>query len=452
MRFGPDFFISQQQKEFYYCNDSRYPGFVSGYGGGKTYMGCWKALRLSLWNQGCEGIIAEPTYPMMERILWPTMFQKILEVSPWAGQYKFNKQSKFVDLPWGSRIWFYSTENPERMVGATVAWAYLDEAGLMPEMAFKNISARVRDPRAKLHQIFTTFTPEAGGWTHEAWGRKELFGEDLLPDYALFQGTSYDNWTLGKEYADKQAEMWGEEEAQARVMGRFYIVKVGRVYYTFERANIDKSIKYDPDADLWLTFDFNRTPGVHSLACQRQKWKLAVIDEAHHIGGKAGNVNGLTTESACRYWTETYARKHTGKVFITGDSAGQYSASRINDYSIIMDHTTAFTGKRVLTVPSTNPEVTERINNVNRLLKNSKGYRYLYIHPNCKRLIADLEILLTNAAKAEQLGKAYKGENPNHPNKDDQRLTHASDSLGYWLWQVDPLKTRFDRVVDYRSA
>ena len=48
-------------------------GLVGGYGNGKTYTACRKAIQLSFLNAGCVGILTEPTYPMLRDILIPEM-------------------------------------------------------------------------------------------------------------------------------------------------------------------------------------------------------------------------------------------------------------------------------------------------------------------------------------------------------------------------------------------
>ena len=457
MRFGPEKFISEQQKQFYYCN-SPYPSYVTGYGGGKTYIGAWKALRMSQWHKGMPGLVVEPTYRDISQVLLPVLYDDILKTqTPYGDMVKVvNRQGDWrMYLPWGSEIIFRSGQNPETIKGVTAAWAYIDEGGQMPERAFQNVTARTRHPNRKIRpqHIFTTFTPELGGWTHEKWGRMELFGEDLPVGYEVFQGTTFDNWITGDDFAQAQLEMWGPEEAQSRVYGKFAVTRSGRVYYTFSEENIDRSLEYDPNQALWFTFDFNKTPGNHALVFQKQRWKYCFIDEARNLGANYGSVDGLTLEDVCRFLGETYGRQHTGKVFITGDPSGQHSASRTNYFSTIRDHLGPyFSGQLVFKVPSAAPEVIERISNVNRLLRNSKGYCYIFIHPKCKRLLADLQILMTESGKADQMGKPYKGTKPNEPDRGDQRLTHASDAIGYLLWIYDPLKTRFDRALDYRKG
>ena len=46
-------------------------GLVSGFGAGKTYAVARKAVDLALHNEGCDGIVTEPNFPLLTQILIP---------------------------------------------------------------------------------------------------------------------------------------------------------------------------------------------------------------------------------------------------------------------------------------------------------------------------------------------------------------------------------------------
>lgn len=453
------FAISNQQRDFYLDDASRYPAFVSGFGGGKTLAACYKALRLCAINRGCDGIILAPSYAMIEKIIWPMLCERILNPLIGPKCYTLNKQSKYLVLldnnkePW-ARIWFYSADQPEQIVGSNVAWGYVDEAGLVPEMAWQNLNARIRDPRAKLRQTIAAFTPENPGWTHETWGRNELYGEPLPKGYTLYQGTTFDNWVLGEEFVQEQLRQWGEQDADSRVRGKFKVSRTGRAYYAFSRTNISANYPYDNKAPLWITFDFNMTPGMHSLAYQFIGGKHAFIHEVAPII-EGPRKSGLRLEECCMAWLRKFW-DHEGQVYVTGDATGHASASQKGYYKIIMEHFEGmnaehrgFRKRPILKASRMNPSIENRVMNVNRLLKSASGDFMIMINPQCKRLIVDLETLLTEAAAMGQKGRPYLGDHPNAPDKSNQDLSHGSDSAGYLLFQVDPLRDRYQRFAQY---
>ena len=71
-----------------------------------------------------------------------------------------------------------------------------------------------------------------------------------------------------------------------------------------------------------------------------------------------------------------------------------------------------------------NPFVIDRVNNLNRLLDKGR----IIIHPNCRKLINDLE-------------KVSWREGKNELNQTtDRLLTHISDCLGYLAWYLFPIE------------
>jgi hypothetical protein len=154
-------------------------------------------------------------------------------------------------------------------------------------------------------------------------------------------------------------------------------------------------------------------------------------------------------------WLRRYG-DHAGPVYTTGDATGLQTASIKGYYNIIMDYFTGKSGAHPgfktppkMRVGIANPSVDNRVLNVNRLLKDARGEHHIMINPKCRRLMVDLETLMTEAARANQKGKPYVGTHPNHPSKDDDMLSHASDSAGYCLWRIDPLQNKFQRFKEY---
>ena len=445
-----EFAISQAQANFLDDHENRHPAFVSGLGGGKTYSGLMKGLDLTLVNKGLPMVMMEPTFNMVEKILWPALFDEILKQREIP--YEFNKTSKTLKFPWGSEIWFMTAEDPERIAGTQVASGYVDEVGLVSELAWKNLNNRVRHPRAAILQLYATMTPDAPGWTHDKWGRLELFGEPLPKGYAVYQGKTADNWTL-EGYEETLLDEWDEIDAQSRVYGKFSASRKGRVYYSFEpRRNISHKIKYDPGLPLHVTFDFNLSPGMHVLVCQqrRDKKQLWVLDEIH--------ATGMNLEKACRVVLDKYAPKQKAPVRVFGDANGRHLASKKSYYHIIQDifrkgilSTTGFKFGVGVKVPHKNPSIADSVAATRGALCSANGRVSLLLHPNCRRLINDFHNVRTSASYAEETGRGFRG-NPDDIFKGDSKLTHSSDAIRYWIYQVQPIRDRFKRQVDYEMG
>lgn len=444
---------SRGQVEFYDDWTCRHPALSGGFGSGKSYAACQKLLKLSAVNRGIPVAAVEPTTPMIKRILWPTLFDRILD--PVGCPYVLHKDpsNMRLELPWGL-ILFYSGAVPERIVGTEIAGGYVDEAHLMRELAWINLDRRVRHPQATFKQLFAAFTPEAPAWPHERWGKLELYGEPLPPDYAVHYASTRDNKYLGEDYADKIASEVEPDAASAVLDGRFVSIKRGRVYYTFDiRENVTRSAQYEPTLPLGLAFDFNSTPGMHVEAVQENGGWLYVVGEVYR--------KGLTLEDACGELLDRYGEVQRAPVFIYGDATGRHSASKSNMYKILVDilrdkgyargqsYIKPFGVGVNLEVPRANPSVADSCAATRAVLCSSTGRRALFVNPECKRLIADFQQVVTMAHAAEQRGRSYAG-NPWDIYKDDPRLTHASDAVRYWIAKVRPQRGAFTRHVDYK--
>jgi len=290
--------ISQAQADFLDDETNLYPAYVAGYGAGKTYAGCYKALDHSVVHgAGCLGLFVGLTYPHIRDIFWPTLFDKILD--PAGIPYDFNKGDRIVRFRWGGGISFKSAEKPQRIVGSEYAFGYVDEPQLMPQLVWKNMLSRMRTNTNHIRQVFATFTPEIPGWTHDLWGVGELTGDELPKGYVCYQGRTADNWTLGDQYEQNLLSEWDENEAQARVYGSFAAPVSGRVYHAFTRENVNAELAaYNPKRTLWASFDFNERPGMHVTLCQRdeQAGLFLVVGEIFRKGLKLEDVCDMILE------------------------------------------------------------------------------------------------------------------------------------------------------------
>lgn len=436
--------VSEAQADFFMDDENRHPAFVSGFGGGKTYAGLYKSVRLSFINKGLPGIIIAPDFPRVEKILWPTLFDQVLPaVGLSQRDYYFNKTSKVVRFPWGSQFWFLSAEDPRKIVGTNVAWGYVDEAGLCPELAWKNADSRIRHPHALLRQLFATFTPENPGYTMERWGRQEVYGEDLPAGYVLYQGETADNVFLPDDYLITLLAEWGQEDAQPRVYGRFAVSQSNKVYYAFSERNYE-AMEYDPELELELCFDFNSTPGMHVVICQQNGGNQYAIDEIYK--------RGLKIEGALDLIVKRYGLRQVAPLCVYGDATGRASASQKGYYHIIRSALTeGMPCPYRQDVPTANPSVQDSVAAVNSLLCNAKNDRHLFIHPkNCPRLKADFLQLVTKAEKARAMGRVYTGGF--EIDKSNGMLSHASDALRYWIARIRPQRTAFERQKRYSIA
>jgi hypothetical protein len=113
---------------------------------------------------------------------------------------------------------------------------------------------------------------------------------------------------------------------------------------------------------------------------------------------------------------ELFKRQYRGTIYPDSTGANRKTSGK-SDHEILKDSGFHIESTR-------NPYVTDRVNNINRLLKDGK----IVISPKCKMLINDLEKVVWKGKDLDE-GK-------------DRQLTHISDCLGYLCWSLAPIGIR----------
>lgn len=162
--------LAPHQEAFVNDTQHRYVGLVGGYGSGKTYAACHKAVKLALLNKGLDGALMEPIQSMIRGTLMP-VFKEVLDehLKLVRGKHytyrKSNPESIIFHFPEGdSTIFLCGAENYERLAGKNLAWFIIDEIDRCSTKevaikAFTEATMRIRAPGARTQGCVTT-TPE----------------------------------------------------------------------------------------------------------------------------------------------------------------------------------------------------------------------------------------------------------------------------------------------------
>lgn len=126
-----------------------YRACLCGTGAGKTLCGLAEDYIWACAYPGSVGYIFEPNYPMIRRILYPTLAASLLfgepfECFPSVAEYsRFDNRVTFEN---GSQWWFVSLDDPEKAEGPNIDYAHVDEARLCRnfDVAWRVIQRRLR--------------------------------------------------------------------------------------------------------------------------------------------------------------------------------------------------------------------------------------------------------------------------------------------------------------------
>lgn len=192
---------------------------VSGARGGKTQIGAFKAAITAIEQPGYlkKDIsqkepyvigIGAPTYPMLNRVILPTVLRYIPDPLK-IGKYHQTEKRLRVRGKYGETvIYFISARYWESWYGLKLSYAWVDEFALIKETMFDELQARLSDVKGRL---FLTGTPQGPNWAlsrlYEPWAEgRDRWGEG--GDIDFYTWTTFDNPYIDRHYLEqKRAKM-----------------------------------------------------------------------------------------------------------------------------------------------------------------------------------------------------------------------------------------------------
>jgi len=160
----------------FWTDPSRVRGYIGGVGSGKTFAGAVEVIRQPART---TGIVLAPTYPMLRDASQRSFF----DICPPQLIKDHNKAENKTELYNGSTILWRTADNPDRLRGPNLSWAWIDEAAFIDEDAFKVTLSRLRVAPANL---WVTTTPNGQNWLYRRFVQEQL-------GYALHYGKTADN-------------------------------------------------------------------------------------------------------------------------------------------------------------------------------------------------------------------------------------------------------------------
>lgn len=384
---------------------TRFICLIGGYRSGKTFSLCLKAIQLANANE-LPGIICEPVYSMIGRVLIPTMNELLLKLNI---KYDLNKSDgKYILYLAGQEkvIWLLSSENYQRAAGISASYFLMDEADLMKKEiginAFNMLVSRLT--RGYQMQGILVSTPEGFNTCYE------LFVEKEGSDRRLIRASTYDNPFIDDSYIENMKQTHSGAQIEAYLNGYFVNLTSGSVYYNFDRTihHSNREIT-STDYNILVGQDFNVNNNT-SIICISDGNKIFAVDEI---------TGARNTEHTIQLLQERYGDR---QIIIFPDSSGNNSHSSTSWSDIALFKKAGF----IVKCHNKNPFVKNRVASVNAALKNAKNEVRFYVNTNkCKLLTKSLE----------QQGYDPKTGAPDK----SSGLDHCVDALGYLIYFIFPV-------------
>jgi phage terminase large subunit len=382
---------------------------ISAIRAGKTTSLVYDALEKG-WNNPSEHpiLMAAPVAKAVENLLYYPMVTLASELGILLSSRGHPNFS--ITLKNKKRIIFVSlhdeTTVDAQVRGLNVSDIYLDEAALVSEYAIEVLRGRLLTTNGRL--VLATTPKGMNNWiyTHYFKDNGEFNSEDLpYVDYIKY--SLRDNPGISVEAVDRfEATHKDPLLYRQEILGEFVNIFGDRVYYSFDRKlNVDDSLEAVPTGVWYVGVDFNINKNAHIFIQKQEGGSLWVLDE----GYGAFNTADLAHQIMAKVSMPVVIPDATGGAKTQGTGYTNFQLLRQAGIQHIAER-------------ASNPERVKRYSVLNAALCNARGQRLLKIHPRCKRLIHELEILTY---------RKIRGVNTDRPESQADRFGHITDALGY---------------------
>ena len=397
------------QREFLEDDTHRILGYIGGFGSGKSFALCAKALILGMANPGTTAMFAEPSFPMIRSVFIPAMDDALAR---WGIDYEFrvSPQPEYViKLPTGNvKLLAQSAENWQRVRGQNISFVLWDEADTSPaetaQKAGEMFLARMRV--GKVNQLAIASTPEGFKYCYRT------FSEQSGPDKRLIRVKTKDNPNLPEGFIESLERNYPAQLITAYLEGHFTNLASCSIYPEFDRSLHYTDAKPGPHDTIFVGIDLN----VGNCVTQHL---LRKGDEFHFFSEKVYRDTQQIAVGLKELYPDHFRR---GQLVLIPDAASKQrstAAAQESDLGILKK------AGHTVNPQQSNPIVQDRINAVNALIEQGK----VKVGNGCKHLIRTLE-----QHAYDDKGKPEKGG----VGMDD--LSHAGDAMGYAIYRLAAIR------------
>ena len=360
---------------------------VAGRRFGKSYLSIiWMLTRKIEQNE--RRWIITPTYRQGKTTTW-----KLLRAVFRNYDAQVNESELLVKLPNGAEIAIKGAEQENNLRGAGLDMVCMEEYSYIKPHVWEEI----------IYPMLTTTNGDAlfigtpNGYDHlyDAY----LKGQGNDPEWKSWQYTTLDGGFVPEEEIKKAKSMMDERAFKTEFLASFETTG-NRAAYNFDRLIHVKKAEQISSNIFW-SMDFNILGSV-CLACEYTDGTIHFFDE---IRLPNSNTQMMANEM----------KKVAPYIPVYPDATGSARSTTSNrsDHQILRDN-----GFRVISKKA-NPSVIDRLNALNRMLKDANEKVRMTIDPKCTNLIKDLE--------------QTQRTNDGRIDKRDEKRSHFLDACSYYI-------------------
>jgi hypothetical protein len=367
-------------------------------------------------------VAAAPTRDQAKRIWWDDL--KALSPREWTANVSESELT--IHYKTGSRLMVVGMDRPQRVEGIPIDGCILDEIDECKRSAWASSLRPALSTKGRPGWCWFIGRPKGRGLLYDLWHNAKG-----TPDWDAFHWTSADIIGTAEVEAAKRdldPRMFAQEYEAA------FLTATGLVYYAFATERHVRDVRYEPTLPLVFCFDFNVSPG-SAVVVQEQ-----VIDGNVRtcIVGEVHIPDDSRTDLVCERLSSMY-RGHTGDVAIYGDPSGNQrrTSAQSNDWDLVRQHLRKTFPRILDRVQRSAPPIVDSVNSVNARMMNAAGaIRFAINAKAAPQTLRDLESVAWIEDKATR-----------DIDKSDQKRTHWSDALRYYIHECHPIGGQSMRIT-----
>ncbi len=387
-----------------FLDTARFRVVVAGRRWGKTALAKTEMIqRAKIPNQKIWYIA--PTYRMAKQIMWNDLKASI----PRKWILREHETEMSITLRNGSIIECKGADNPDTLRGVGLNFVVMDE---FQDIRSETWTTIIRPTLAKDRgEALFIGTPKAYNQLYEVY----QFGQDE----SRTAWSSYQFPTITSPFIPESEIIEARRDMDPRTFRQEFEASFetmsGRVYYPFDRkAHCHADIKFNPGRPIWVGVDFNIDPMSAAIVQPQTNGEIWIVDE---IFLHNSNTEELCEEIERRYW------RYMNSITIYPDPAGAHRQHARGESDLEIFRLKGF---KKIKFRRKHPAIADRVNSVNRMLKDAAGTTRLRVNPGCTNVVESLEQTLYKPGSRD-IDKAASME-------------HITDALGYAVEIEFPIK------------
>jgi hypothetical protein len=410
--YSPDVDLVTTMKPYqadFVSGDTRFVSIVGAKGSSKTWSGARFIIAEIQRQPRQQGLLMWNTLQQARDVYYQDIEPLIKELGL---VYSFNQSTMILNLE-GSIVHFRSAEADviKRIESIAYSWGWADEASFFPDDSLRTFVSRIRKGEARIRitsmpddpdAFIYSFLEKQGATIYEI-GLADNPDKKFRERYEAFLRSTYEGAMLDRFLYGKRVSLTG--------MGAFAVDAAHRV-----------DVAYDPNADLYLSWDFN----VEYRAVSA--WQLlGLTQDAKPLSAcvRSWQMKQPTVYEDAQALCEEL-KSHKGNLILLGDASGanRTALTTSSMWSAVKEiFSKAFGDRLRYRVPQQNPSVKDTVQCVNWALRND----LVRFDTKERNVFQSL-----SAAKLDKYGDIDKSGD----NKPSGAKSHETDTARYFLWEI----------------